>query len=239
MDKEPLSDDALARRLDAQAMVELATRLESLARQLLEDSKATFIRAANAGSLNAALAMVRLAVADGDYDRAQALMVYYERAGVPAHQLVEVMQDRDLVGAELVEYDGFYVAEADAKFTVISPYPARAAAAVARVAGQLMTVDVYGDIQSLEDEEKDGGTPHDIPYTPNYLSEVMWCRYGPAVSLDTKGETTLPMARKMASILADALIADAVPAYITGPWPGPGAVRWHRVGEPGDASGYE
>jgi hypothetical protein len=82
--------------------------------------------------------------------------------------------------------------ERDAVFTVITPYPDRAARALLRVASRFMDVDEDG-------REIPGQTRHAAmlagqyepghePYTPNCLHGVFCMQYAALVALDTKGE---------------------------------------------------
>jgi hypothetical protein len=200
-------------------MVELAARCEARAHELLAEARDLISRAANEGySLDAELALVRLFVAEGEYQSAQSRLREIEsrHAGAPAQRFVTVAPD--VLGPRL-RLDGNGRGDGDAVFTVISPYPDRAASAVAEVAPRLMDVNEHGDIQTPEDTARleDAATAdEDIPYTPNYLFDIHRCQYGPEVALDTKGWMTAPMGRKMVSILVDALVAAAIPAHVTG-----------------------
>ena len=193
------------------AMLELAEAAERQAHALMAEARDWYRRGAGTGSLDAALALVRLAVRDGDYEEGQWQLqdVARRHPDVPSARLVTVAPD--VLGPRLsLEGDGVDDFPGAGTFTVISPDPQRAAAAVARVAGRLLYVDEHG-AEHAEYEE-----PEDEAYTPNYLDDVKWCRFGALVSLDTKGGMWAAMGRTMVGILVEALVADGVPAHVTG-----------------------
>ena len=204
---------------DAAAMFELAHRLEASGRQVLADSREWLLRAANAGSLDADLALVRVFVANGEYMSAEGQLRHIELSypTVSAQRLVTIAPD--VLGPRLsLEGDGF-ADDGDAVFTIISNQRNRAAVAVARVAERLMDVDEHGGIQTPEAVMQWDARDHqgdDPPYTPNYIGPVKICRYGAQVALDTKGCMWSAMGRMMVGILVDALVADRVCAHIAG-----------------------
>lgn len=204
---------AAARQGDAQAMFEIGTRSEERARDLLVYAREAFRRGADAGSLDAVHALVRLHVAAREYEDAQMLLQDAERRhpNATSQRLISVAPD--VLGPLAFDGDGADDYPGAGVFTVISPHAFRAAAASARVAHKLMDVNEHGDIQS-EDELPDG--TGDIPYTPNFVFDVAWCQYGAEVTLDTKGAMWAPMGRTMVSILVDALAADGIPAHVVG-----------------------
>jgi hypothetical protein len=206
-------DEALrqaAERGDGHSMVELANDCERQAHALLREAREWYRRGALAGDLDATLALARLAVQDGDYEEAhwQLRDAELRHRGVPAEQLVVVAPD--VLGPLSLEGDGDADWPGAGAFTIISPYPQRAAAAIERVAMRLMDVDENGVLHRPE-EDYDGDA-----YTPNHLFPLRWCHRGVMVSLDTKGGMWAAMGRTMIGILANALAADRVPALITG-----------------------
>lgn len=204
---------AAAEQGDAQAMFEIDTRSEDRARELLVYAREAFRRGADAGSLDAVHALVRLHVAAREYDDAQWLLHDAERRhpDVSAARLISVAPD--VLGPLTFDGDGADDYPGAGVFTVISPHAFRAAAAVARVAGRLMNVNEHGDIQPADELPDETG---DIPYTPNFVFDVQWCQYGSEVMLDTKGVMWAAMGRTMVGILVDALAADRISAHVVG-----------------------
>jgi hypothetical protein len=95
-------------------------------------------------------------------------------------------------------------------FTVITPSIDRAAAALTRVAPRLMDVDEHGNVVAP------GEVPTDEAYTPNFVFDPEVCHFGAMVKLDTKGVMWSAMGRTMVGMIVDALVADGIPAHITG-----------------------
>lgn len=213
---------------DADAIVELATRIEAEARRLQRDARAWFERGMQAGSLDATHAVVRLAVADRKYDYARVLLLEAQRTHErqPADRFVSVAPD--VLGGELALDSDDSHDEGDATFTVIAGFghERRAAAACARVAPRLMDVDEFGVEKSFEEREQEWEPGTEEPYMPNFLSDVRWNRYGALVHLDTKGGLTAAMGRAMVGILVEALVADEIPAHIAGHLPDLIPERW-------------
>jgi hypothetical protein len=166
-----------------------------------------------AGSLEAKLALVRVAVQAGDYAEAQRRLRDTELryADVPAAHLVTVAPD--VLGPLSLEGDGDGDYPGAGTFTVISPYVQRAAAAVERVAQRLMLVDEHGVLHS--DDELDA-LDRGEAYTPNYVDDVRYGQYGAIVVLDTKSWMSSAMGRTMVGVLSAALVEDGVAAHITG-----------------------
>jgi hypothetical protein len=200
-------------------MFELGARAEARASELTRQARSWFERGANAGSLDAALAVVRLAVSDRRYDLAAVLLVdaRNRHPGLAPERLVAVAPDV-LGGGLALDGDGSHD-EGDAVFTVLSYYPRRAAAAVARVAPRLMDVDENGVEKPGEQREREYRPGVYEPYTPNFLWDVKWSSHGAYVHLDTKGGLTAAMGRAMVAILVEALATDAVPAFLAGKLP--------------------
>ena len=169
-------------------------------------------RAAQQGAIADAVEVIRDAAAAEDLDQAWALLQDLARR-LPERAPGAVA--RSLGSGE----DG------DACFTVLSPTPAAAAAAVARVAPRLLNVDEHGS------EHRDGEIVDGL-YTPNYLHDVTWCDRGAQVMLDTKGDMAAAMQRAMVAMLVEALTDDGVPALLTGRVPGldRALVRWDGEG---------
>jgi hypothetical protein len=229
-------DEAAARRMadggDAQAMFDLGVHLEAEAQRLMREARKWFDRGTSAGSLDAALAKVRLTVADGGYSSVQALLIDTRRRhpDLPADRFVTVAPDV-LGGGLALDSDGWHD-EGDAIFTIFAWNLREAAGAVARVARRLMDVDEFGVEKPQEQREREWQPGVDEPYTPNFLFEVKWNMYAVRVHLDTKGGMTAAMGCTMVGILVDALVADGIPAHIAGDCPDIPA-GW-RVYEPDD-----
>lgn len=189
-------------------IAEIVGESEHAAAVAATDRAARYARAVEGGAIADAVEVIRGAVVAEDLDQASALLQDLARR-VPESAPVAV--------APSLESDE----DGDACFTVLSPTPSAAAAAVARVAPRLLNVDEHGT------EHSDGQIVDDV-YTPNYLHDVTWCDRGAQVMLDTKGEMAPAMKHAMVAILVAALTEDGVPALLTGWVPGlDGAfVRW-------------
>jgi hypothetical protein len=162
-------------------------------------------------TLDAIHGRVRLAVADLDYATAQRLLAQArsDHPDQPPERWVSVAPDVLGPGVSLEGDDEEDVTGA-ATFTVVSPEVERAAAAVARVAPQLMDVDEHGNVFDP------GAIPTDEVFTPTFLSPVEVCAYAAVVGLDTDGVMFSGMGRTMVGILVAGLAADGVPAHIAG-----------------------
>jgi hypothetical protein len=207
-DNEALS--RAAQQGDAGAMFELADDCERRAQALRREAREWYRRGALAGSLDATLALARIAVQDGDYEEGQWQLRDGKRRheGVRPGRLVAVAPDA--LGPLSLDGDGDADWPGAGVFTVISAHPRRAAVAIERVANRLMDVDEHGVLHA-PDEDYAGDA-----YTPNYLHTLQWCDRGVMVVLDTKGWMSAAMGRTMIGILTDALVTDCVPAVITG-----------------------
>jgi hypothetical protein len=220
----PKSPADWARDPDAQALYETGARLEAEAQQVLalartasdrlfREARTMFDTSGRAGSLAGMTALVRLVAADGSsFGWAQSLLAEAERRfpDAPRRELVSVAPD--VLGPKL-RHDGDSEDDPNPLFAVISPYPERAAATLARISPGLMNVDEFGGIQSLLEL---GPENVDSPYTPNYIWPVAISSYGAQVALDTKGGLAAAMGRTMVELIADALAQDEVPAHIVG-----------------------
>ena len=153
-------------------------------------------RFARADAIVDAIDVIRDAAAAEDFDQASSLL------GDLANRSLE---SAPLAVARSLEGDG----EGDECFTVLSPTPSAAAAAVARVAPRLLNVDEHGT------EHADGEVVDDV-YTPNFLHDIAWCDRGAQVMLDTKGTMGPAMKHAMVAILVEALTEDGVPALLAG-----------------------
>jgi hypothetical protein len=172
-------------------------------------------RAVDAGSLTDALVVVRDAAADDDHEQAWLLLQDVARRNPDADPGGLVTVAPDILGPVDLESDGDFDGPGAGCFTVLSPGPAAAAAAIARVAPRLLNVDDRGN----EHPDSDTAAASDA-YTPNFLHGVVWCDRGAQVALDTKGSMSAPMARTMVAILSQALVENRVPGLITGWIPG-------------------
>jgi hypothetical protein len=197
-------------------MFELALDIEAHAHSLLADARTLYRRSYLERNLDATLALVRLAVEDREYDRAQVGLFDARRLheAEPAERFVTVAND---VLGPYVPLDGDGVGDSTDAFFAISPEPERAAAAFDRVAQRLMEVNDNGEIQTSADTERlyEANPGQDPPYTPNYVGDATWNRYGAALGVDTKGSITAAMGRKMVAILVAALVDDGIAAHLT------------------------
>ncbi|HEX6457279.1 MAG TPA: hypothetical protein VF032_00055 [Thermoleophilaceae bacterium] len=193
------------------AIAEIAAEAERTILAAAAERQARYQRTVDAGSLAGALAIVRDAAAADDHEQAWALLqdiASRHRDADPA-DLVTVAQD--VLGPVPLDSDADFDGPGAGCFTVLSPVPAQAAAAIARVAPRLLNVDDRG----IEHPDSDAAGASGA-YTPNYLHDIRWCDRAAQVALDTKGAISAPMGRTMVAILTDALVDDRVPALITG-----------------------
>jgi hypothetical protein len=188
------------------------------ARDELAEDRVRLERAADEGAIDAVNGLARLHVGLQEYAAAQRCLAGgAERFGyTAAARLVSVAPD--LLGAGL-ELDGDAVGDtdggADAEFTIISPYPERAAAAIDRVAHRLSDVDEHGVELSI-DARFAQGRDRSEAYTPNYVSDVMIAPEGAKLRIDTKGVMWSAMGHTIVVILTGALSDDRVAAHIVG-----------------------
>jgi hypothetical protein len=154
---------------------------------------------------------VRDAAADDDHEQAWSLLQDIARRHPDADPGDLVTVAPDVLGPVALDSDGDFDGPGAGCFTVLSPAPAEAAAAIARVAPRLLNVDDRGIEHSDSEIARTSGA-----YTPNYLHDIVWCDRGAKVTLDTKGSMSAPMGRTMVAILTHALVDDRVPALVTG-----------------------
>ncbi len=214
-DEEALRSRAAAG--DADAMFELATRLEERARQFAGEARGWLERGVGAGSLDALHGVVRLAVAERDYDLATSLLRQArERSpGLPAERYVSVAPD--VLGRDLpLDGDGVSDLPGAGVFTVITPEGWQAVQTLAPVAPRLLGVDEFGVLHPPDWIPPSGADP---PYTPNSLGDLEWTYFAVMIILDTKGEMTAAMGRTMVRIVVNALAAGGIAAHVTGACP--------------------
>jgi hypothetical protein len=207
--------EAAAAAGDGEAMYALAVRLEAQARALDAQAREWLQRASHAGSLDARHGRVRIAVAEGDYDLATALLLQIEARfpDAPRHSWVSVAPD--VLGRDLpLDSDGASDLPGAGVFTVITPYGARALETLRPVAPRLLSVDELGRIQP--DVAPDGVEPL---FTASYVDDLHWNYQAVQILLDTDGEMTGPMGRTMVAILVEALAAAEIPAHVAGDCP--------------------
>lgn len=161
---------------------------------------------------------VRLHVTAGEYQEAAAVLraVGQRFPQEAAVDLVSVAPD--VLGPDLrLDGSGQALVPGYVEFTVITPDPEQAAAALSRVRGELYDVDERGEVMSADDRIEAG--IEDSYYTPNWVSEVVISPVGPKVMLDTKNAMWAPMGRSMIGILRKVLAEDRIVAYIVGTLP--------------------
>jgi hypothetical protein len=225
---------------DAEELLKRAHAAEAQARECLAEARRLTQRASELDSLDALNELVRLSVADGNVDKAVWLLrnAVHCDPDLPAGRLVSVAPD--IAGpAWARDPEGKYHWPGAGVFTVIAADPVRAAATLDRTRGKLMLVDEYGTVHANYDEleatiERYSAEGRwDLPYTPNFASDVKRCQYGVEVMLDTKGVMWQAMARALAEVIAQALREDGVAGHITG-WR-PEISRLMTVWNPGGA----
>jgi hypothetical protein len=201
--------DANTRGTDAIAAI--VAEAESAIVAGVAERQARYERAVDAGGLADALAIVRDAAADDDHEQAWSLLQDIARRHPEADPGDLVTVAPDVMGPVALDSDGAFDAPGAGCFTVLSPAPADAAAAMVRVGPRLLNVDDRGIEHPDIDTANTSGA-----YTPNYLHDIAWCDRGVRVMLDTKGSMSAPMGRTMVGIITRALVDDRVPALLTG-----------------------
>lgn len=155
--------------------------------------------------------LARFHVSAGDYQEATWLLSDRARPvyGLSAEDLVlihpEALGPRLALGGEGHED----APQRAGVFTVITPYPDRAAATLSRWAPELRYVDERGEI--LSDEEDTGEY-----MTPSFVFDPEVSRYAARIAVDTGGAMWAKMGTTMVEMIASGLIADAIPAIVTG-----------------------
>jgi hypothetical protein len=217
--------DGWEREPDAQTLSRHGATLESQARKLLIQAEQAaaqlnaealrlFDASARAGSLDGLLARARLAVTDGaSFSWAQTLLAEAGRRAAELSDRAAVVVAHDVLGPGLSLEGPHSEVERSPVFTVVSPYPDRAAETLHRVSGELVGVDEHGRHHADPDGEDPDGPEF---YTPNYVTPVAISRYGAQIALDTKGVMWSAMGRTMVQLIADAFAADGVPVVLTG-----------------------
>jgi hypothetical protein len=206
-------------------IAEIAAEAERAIVAAATERQARYQRAVDTGSLADALAIVRDAAAADDHEQAWSLLQDIARRYPEADPSDLVTVAPGVLGPVALDSDGVFDGPGAGCFTVLSPAPAEAAAAIARVAPRLLNVDDRGIEHLDRDTAETSGA-----YTPNYLHDIVCCDRGVQVMLDTKGSMSAPMGRTMVGILTQALIDDLVPAVVTGWIPAldDAMTRWDR-----------
>lgn len=109
--------------------------------------------------------------------------------------------------------------ETSPAFLVLSNDAKKAADALGRAAVRFFHIDEYGRELKLEqrEAEEQAAKTWDVPYTPNFISDVYLTPHGPMVWTDTKGELTRPMGDAMLQVLLDELRAEGITAHVVAP----------------------
>jgi hypothetical protein len=178
------------------------------------DRAARYAQVVATGSLTDALVIVQDAAADDDHEQAWTLFTDIAERHHESNPEELVTVAWNVLDEVPVDSDGVFDGPGAGCFTVLSPDPAKAAAAVSEVLERLMNVDERGIEHSDSAIARSEGY-----YTPNYLFDLMWCDRGAKISLDTKGVMPTPMARGILAIITNALVHSRVPALITGDIP--------------------
>jgi hypothetical protein len=200
----PVESAATAHGADtdgSDAVAEIVREAERATVAAVTERQTRYQRAVDAGSLPDALEVVRDAAADDDHEQAWSLLQDIARRHPDADPGDLVSVAPDVLGPVDLDSDEVFDGPGAGCFTVLSPAPAKAAAAVARVAPRLLNVDDRG---------------------------VVWSDRGAQVMLDTKGAMSAAMGRTMIAIITGALVDDRVPALVAG-WiaaPDPQMTPW-------------
>ena len=193
------------------AVAEIVREAERAIASAVAEREARYKQAVDVGSLSDAVAVVRDAAVDDDHEQAWRLLQDIARRHPDADPADLITIAPNVLGGVALDGDGDFEAPEAGLFTVLSPAPTAAAAALARVTDRLMNVDDKGIEHNDSSTARDSGA-----YTPNTIHEITTCDFGAQVSLDTKGWMPAPMARTMLAIITQSLVADRVPALITG-----------------------
>ena len=190
---------------------EEAAALEARARELLAQARTAYERGADAGSIDALTAVIRLAVADGDYAEARLQLGNLENQHrlEPPERWVSVAPEVLGRGVSLAGADVDDVVGAGT-FTVVTCNPQAVAAVLARVAPRLGNVNEHGLELGPE------GPFDDQAFTPSFVFDPEVAQYAARIQLDTKGVMFSAMGRTMVAIIAAGLTAERIPAHITG-----------------------
>jgi hypothetical protein len=185
------------------AIAEIAREAERAIAARAAERQERYQRAIDAESLADAIAIVRDAAADDDHEQAWLLLGDIVRRHPDAKPQDLVTVAPDVLGPVALDSEEDFDGPGAGCFTILSPAPADAAAALANVAPRLLNVDEQG----TEHDDSDRAAQ---------------------VTLDTKGSISAPMARTMIAIITDALVDQKAPALVTGWIPAldPLMTRW-------------
>lgn len=106
--------------------------------------------------------------------------------------------------------------ETSPSFLVLSNDDRKAAAALGRAALRFYDIDEFGRElpRGQREAEEQAATTWDIPYTPNYISDVYVTPRGPMVWTDTKGDLPRAMGDAMLRVLLDELRVEGITAHV-------------------------
>ncbi|MDJ0459912.1 hypothetical protein PUN71_022140 [Arthrobacter sp. NQ7] len=109
--------------------------------------------------------------------------------------------------------------ETSPAFLVLSDDDGKAAHALGRAGVRFSHIDEYGRELTPEqrDVEEQAAKTWDVPYTPNFISDVYLTPRGPMVWTDTKGELTRAMGEAMLRVLLEELRAEGITARVVAP----------------------
>jgi hypothetical protein len=109
--------------------------------------------------------------------------------------------------------------ETSPAFLVVSDDDSKATDALGRAAVRFFHIDEYGRELAPEQRmaEEQAAKTWDVPYTPNFISDVYLTPRGPMVWTDTKGELTRQMGDAMLQVLFDELRAEGITAHVVAP----------------------
>jgi hypothetical protein len=198
-------------RESGDAIAEIAREAERAIAAAVAEREARYQHAIDTDSLTDALAVVRDAAADDDHEQAWRLLQDVTRRKPDANPADLVIIAPNVLDDVPLDGDDGFDGPGAGCFTVISPAPAKAAAALARVTGRLMNVDENGFEHTGSATGRESGA-----YTANTIHDITTCDLGAQVSLDTKGWMSAPMARTMLATITQSLTDAGIAALITG-----------------------
>jgi hypothetical protein len=200
-----------APRYPARPRLDRAREAERAIAAAVAEREARYQHAIDTDSLTDALAVVRDAAADDDHKQAWRLLQDVTRRKPDANPADLVIIAPNVLDDVPLDGDDGFDGPGAGCFTVISPAPAKAAAALARVTGRLMNVDENGFEHTGSATGRESGA-----YTANTIHDITTCDLGAQVSLDTKGWMSAPMARTMLATITQSLTDAGIAALITG-----------------------
>ena len=193
---------------EADWLAEIADEADRAIAAASAERRDRYEKAASTGSLADAMLVIHEAAADEDREQAWSLFkdVVSRHQDARPDELVTVASD--VLGPEDLEGDGEFDGLGAGIFTVLSPVPTEAAAAMASVATRLLNVDDRGT------EHHDYETAADLGLHRTSFTVSRGATEGPRRHWIPRDRSS--MARTMIAILRDSLVQNRVPAVFTG-----------------------